>query len=231
MFPATLFDYNGVLVDDEHVHFAAFRDTLAPRGIELGEDRYWQRYLGFDDAGAFRAILQDCGFSPTDAEIRGLIAEKKPRYAERASRSLTGFPGAAELVRRRAGVGPVVIVSGALRDEIELGLEVLGIRDVVQAIVSAEDAERSKPDPQGYLMGMDLLRRELTAEEVAMAMVVEDSIAGVQAAKAAGLACVAVTHSYPETALRDAGADLVAQGLPAITDAALRDLFLRLSVE
>src|SRR5690606_1948390 len=55
VFACTLFDYNGVLVDDEHVHLAAFQDALAPLGISLSEADYWDKYLGFDDVGAFEA--------------------------------------------------------------------------------------------------------------------------------------------------------------------------------
>ncbi|HYO93121.1 MAG TPA: hypothetical protein VER33_01365, partial [Polyangiaceae bacterium] len=65
MFPATLFDYNGVLVDDEALHLEAFRDALAPLGIELTSEAYVERYLGFDDRGAFEAILKDAGRTPT----------------------------------------------------------------------------------------------------------------------------------------------------------------------
>jgi beta-phosphoglucomutase-like phosphatase (HAD superfamily) len=64
VFPATLFDYNGVLVDDENVHLEAFRDVLGPLGIDLEEADYWEKYLGFDDAGAFRAVLVDAGRTP-----------------------------------------------------------------------------------------------------------------------------------------------------------------------
>jgi beta-phosphoglucomutase len=80
VFPATIFDYNGVLVDDEVVHLEAFRDVLDPFGISLSEEDYWRRYLGFDDAGAFRAIFADHGRTATDEQIRSLIEAKRPRY-------------------------------------------------------------------------------------------------------------------------------------------------------
>lgn len=229
VFPATLFDYNGVLVDDEAVHLEAFRDVLGPLGLELSERAYVDRYLGFDDAGAFDAILRDAGRTPSEAEVRSLIEAKRPRYLARAEGTLRGFPGARELVRRRAAAGPVVIVSGALRDEIELGLSVLGVRDAVQKIVSAEDARRSKPDPEGYLIGLVALAERIGPEKASRALVVEDSLAGVEAAKAARLACVAVAHSYPAADLSLAGADLVVETLDAITDAALSALYEKLT--
>ena len=226
MFSATIFDYNGVLVDDEVVHLEAFRDVLSPLGITLSEKDYWEKYLGFDDAGAFRAILEDNERGVTDAEIDALIEAKRPRYLARARGTLRGFPGAAELVRRRAASGPVVIVSGALRDEIAMGLSVLDVASAVSAVVSAEDTEHSKPHPEGYLRGIGVLSR-LVGARATRAVVVEDSIAGVEAAKAAKLTCVAVTHSYGRAELERAGADLVVERLDEITEAALDALAAR----
>ena len=123
----------------------------------------------------------------------------------------------------------MIIVSGALRSEIELGLSVLGVTDAVAAIVSAEDTVRSKPDPEGYFLGIAALA-ELAGQRIAeQAVVIEDSISGVEAAKAANLACVAVGHSYPLDALTRAGADLVIPTLAAITDDALAALYRRLN--
>jgi beta-phosphoglucomutase-like phosphatase (HAD superfamily) len=225
VFTATLFDYNGVLVDDEAVHLAAFRDVLSPLGVEVTEAEYVERYLGYDDVGAFRAILRDRGRAPTDADVAALVDAKRPFYLERARGALRGFAGATELVKRRAAVGPVAVVSGALRHEIHLGLDLLGVRDLVGAVVSAEDAKRSKPDPQGYLLGLEALSLSNARERC---VVIEDSLAGVESARAASLACVGVGHSYPLDELRAAGADLVVSNLDAITEEALTSLFERL---
>lgn len=125
--------------------------------------------------------------------------------------------------------GPVAIVSGALRDEIALGLEVLGVTDAVAKIVAAEDTARSKPDPEGYFLGIAALAERIGRRSAEQALVIEDSIAGVEAAKAAKLTCVAVGHSYPLSALTRAGADLAVPRLDSITNDALRALYLRLN--
>ncbi|MGC4094309.1 MAG: HAD family phosphatase [Polyangiaceae bacterium] len=227
-FPATLFDYNGVLADDEVVHLEAFRDALAPFGISVSEQDYVQRYLGFDDRGAFRAILTDSGRTPTEPEIVELIEAKKPLYLARAEARLPTFAGATALVQQRAERGPVGVVSGALRDEIMLGLRVLGVESQVRYVISAEDTRACKPDPEGYQIGIERLSAEIGPELSKYALVIEDSIAGIEAAKAAGLACVAVTHSYGEAELAHAGADLVVQRLDELSEPQLAHLFKKL---
>ena len=148
MFPATLFDYNGVLIDDEVVHLEAFRDVLSPLGIRLSEDDYWKRYLGFDDAGAFRAILSDNARNCTATRNPSPHRSEAAPLSRPRPRRAGGFAGAAELLQRRAAAGPVVMVSGALRDEIALGLSVLNAENTVRAIVSAEIAAL-EPHPAG----------------------------------------------------------------------------------
>ena len=228
MFPATLFDYNGVLANDETVHLAAFQDALQPLGISLTEADYWQKYLGFDDVGAFGAILMDSG-RPLDAALIGeLVEAKRPLYRARAEASLPLFPGASELIRRRAAAGPVGIVSGALRDEIELGIDALGVRELIMSVVAAEDTRASKPDPHGYVLGIAALSQRIAPAQAQRALVIEDSLAGIEAAKLAGLPCIAVGHSYPEAELVSAGADLVVTDLVSITDAVLGELYQKL---
>jgi beta-phosphoglucomutase-like phosphatase (HAD superfamily) len=228
VFPATFFDFNGVLVNDEVVHFETFREVLAGLNVALSEHDYLHRYLGFDDAGAFRAILEDAGQKPDAALLATLIEAKRPLYMARARAALPTFAGAAELVKRRAAAGPALVVSGALRDEVELGLEVLGVRSSIAAIVSAEDTQACKPDPEGYLIGIRWLAERGQEAAALRALVIEDSLAGVEAAKAAKLPCVGVTHTYSEQELYGAGADAVVTSLAGIDDALLTALFRKL---
>ena len=228
MFPATFFDFNGVLVNDEVVHFETFREVLVGLGVTLSEHDYLHRYLGFDDAGAFRAILEDSGKQASVEQVATLIEAKRPLYLARARASLPTFAGAAELVKRRAAAGPALVVSGALRDEVELGLEVLGVRSAIAAIVSAEDTTVCKPDPEGYLLGMRWLAERGQEAAARRGLVIEDSLAGVEAAKAAKLPCIGVTHTYLEQELLGAGADAVVSSLDGIDDALLSSLFRRL---
>jgi len=91
------------------------------------------------------------------------------------------------------------VVSGALRAEIGRILKVAGIADRFRFVVAAEDTERCKPDPEGYVKALERWNTLAPAGEALSAnrcVVIEDSIAGVASAKAAGMRCVAVTHSY-----------------------------------
>jgi HAD superfamily hydrolase (TIGR01509 family) len=217
---ATLFDFDGVLVDSEPSHLAAFNDVLARFGIAIDEREYIERWLGFDDAGVFRGVLADRGRAPTDAEVRALIDAKNPRFMERLATDMRVFDGAADLVRRRAARGVVGIVSGALEREIDFALKKMAVRDAVAFIVSAEHTTACKPDPEGYVLGLAELRARGHAD-AARVVVIEDSVSGVEAAKRAGLRCVAVATSYTNAELEAAGADAIARDLLAIDDAML----------
>lgn len=224
-FTVTLFDYNGVLVDDEAVHLEAFRDALRPLGISIKDADYWERYIGFDDREGFAAMLEDAGRPAPSELVEELIRAKRPLYLARAERDLKSFPGAAALVRQQAALGPVLVVSGALRDEIRLGLQQLGVADCVQHVIAAEDTSASKPDPEGYQLALAWLDAQGHGDVRRQAVVIEDSLAGIAAAKSAGLCCIAVGHSYPLDKLEASGADLVLPDLQGIDAAVLAKLY------
>jgi beta-phosphoglucomutase len=217
---ATLFDFDGVLVDSEPVHLAAFNDVLAAHGIAISEQDYLARYLSLDDANVFRSVLSRGGRTLREDDVRALVAAKAPRFMERFEGAFRVFPGAVELMARRAKRGLVGIVSGALEGEIEFALAKMGARHFVSFIVSAEKTLASKPDPASFLLGVAELRR-LGHEGATVA--VEDSTGGVTAAKRAGLRCIAVSHSYSLEELQRAGADAVVSNLAALTDSVLED--------
>jgi beta-phosphoglucomutase len=135
------------------------------------------------------------------------------------------LPGAADLIRTLAQSVPVAICSGALRREIEGMLEQVGLVSLLVGIVSAEDVAHGKPNPQGYRAALRLVNRHLNiSEEIhpEAVLVIEDSIAGIEAGRGAGMRCLAVTNSYPMAALKRAGADAVVMTLEGnpLTDVA-----------
>jgi beta-phosphoglucomutase-like phosphatase (HAD superfamily) len=238
MIRAVIFDFNGVLVDDEHVHFELFRAILDEEGVAISAQQYHERYLGLDDRGCFEAALTEAGQAADGARLDDLIARKARRYIAVASAGLRYFPGAAACLRTLARFWPLAINSGALRPEIEFALDRLACRARVAAIVSAEDTTRCKPDPQGYLLALDALRRSgspgaapaLTDLRPEHCVVVEDSLAGVASAKGAGMWAVGITHTYPAEALREAGADAVIDSLETLTPDWINDRFAAIGV-
>jgi beta-phosphoglucomutase len=215
---ATLFDFDGVLVDSEPVHLAAFNDVLEEHGIAVEPQEYAARYLSLDDAGVFHAVLTHHGGTPREEDVRTLVAAKHPCFQARFAEAFRAFPGAAEIVARRAARGPVGIVSGALEREIAFALDKMGLRDQIAFVVSAERTPASKPDPAPYLLAVEEVRR---LEPAARIVAIEDSLGGVASAKGARLRCVAVTHSYSMDELTRAGADATAASLAELTDALL----------
>ena len=230
---ATLFDFDGVLVNSEPVHLAAFNDVLAEEGIVIDEATYAARYLSLDDAGVFRAVLSErapgaMGSGPApengaardgeewrERRVRALIEAKSPRFMARFAEAFRPFPGAADVVARRAARGPVGIVSGALGREIAFALERMGVAGAVAFIVSADRPIASKPDPAPYRAANDELR---LLGHASGAVAIEDSPGGIASARGAGLRCVAVAHAYSEADLKRAGADVVVPTLAALTD-------------
>jgi beta-phosphoglucomutase len=215
MIRAVIFDFNGVLVDDESLHFAMFREILAGRGVGLDERQYHEVYLGFDDRECFQTAMADAGQPVGRAEVDAMIARKAVRYAEEAERGLRFFPRAAEALASLADRWPVAINSGALRPEIEFALRQMGVRDRVAAIVSAEDASQGKPDPMGYLLTLEALKAEpgLADLEAETCLVFEDSLAGIVSARGAGMRAVGVAQTYGAEELRGAGAEAVVDDL------------------
>lgn len=214
---AIIFDFNGVIVDDEPLHLELFRKVLLEEGIFLTDEDYHEKYLGYDDRGCFTAALCDNSRTPDaadDAFIHELIERKAEYYRQAIQERLLLFPGVVELVRRSAAQYPLAIASGALRSEIEFVLARGEIRDCFQVIVAAEDVSECKPDPEGYLKALEQLNAALEAEiQAHECLVIEDSLAGIEAAKAAGMRCVAVTNSYSAEAL--AAADKIVTSLVA----------------
>ena len=228
---AVIFDFNGVLIDDEPVHFALFREILAKEGVKLTEKDYHERYLGYDDRKCFETALLDSQKSAGSEHLDWLIAEKARRYVDVASEGLHFFPGAAETLRTVAARWPVAICSGALRPEIEYALKLLNRLGHVSVIISAEDTKKCKPDPEGYQLALTALRihagngertintraKKLTALAPANCLVIEDSLAGILSAKSAGMWAIGVPNTYTAEQLLEAGADDVLLGLGNLT--------------
>jgi HAD superfamily hydrolase (TIGR01509 family) len=204
---AILFDFNGVIVNDEPQHCEALIATLATYGCALDQEGYYRDYLGFDDRECFRFAFQRMGKPAEDSELTEAIERKAVRYGTAIRASLELVPGSAEFIRAAADEGyRLAVVSGALRREIELVLCASGLRRYFELIVAAEDVSHCKPDPQGYRVA-----RMALGIPAPGCVVIEDSLPGLEAARAAGIRCAMLSTSHPAEDLAEA--DLVWQDL------------------
>jgi len=221
---AVIFDFDGVVVDSEPVHFARFRDVLASIGLELTETDYYDKYLGYDDHDCLLIAAADLGMALSERQIADLTAAKTKLVQQTFAESIKALPGAVALIRdiHTASV-PLGICSGALRDEIILASQTVGVLECFQVIVDAKDVARGKPDPEGYLAARAKLAQTLGKDlRQQRCVVIEDSPAGIEAGKAAGMKVLAVATSYSPAALT--AADRVVNSLTDVTVAELEEL-------
>lgn len=219
---AVIFDFDGVLVDSEPVHYRAMRESLRKDGITIDREEYVRHYVGYEDRTAIRLAFERRG-KPADLAQVHDAAERKAGLYQELLAEIPFFRGARELVRALAAEVPLAIASGARRKEIERILAAAGLRDAFAAVVGADDVAHTKPHPEPYLTalrGLATRARDLAPEQC---LVVEDSTAGIAAGRAAGMRVLAVAHTYPADRLR--GAHSVVDTLDGLSPAALRALF------
>lgn len=203
---AILFDFDGVIVNSEPLHFYAFQETLAAERIELTEAEYYRDLLGFDDKGVISHVFAARGKKLDPPTYLRVFTRKKETMMDLIHRrKYAALPGVERFVRGLWRDYPLAICSGALRDEIEAMLEGVALRDCFKVIVAAEDVSAPKPDPQGYMMAMKQLTQKAgTKLTPADCLVVEDSAMVVRSVRAAGFPVLAVATSTTVERLSDA---------------------------
>lgn len=229
VFRAILFDFNGVLIDDEAIHFELLQQVFGEEGFPLQRESHFHRCVGRPDRAIIAEFYAELGQSLSLDRLSRLVARKAAYYQDRVRRD--GYPvvpGAVPLVESARAEGLMLgVVSGSLRDEIEDALDQIGVRDAFKIIVPADDVERGKPDPQGYLMGLRALNVEpplparlLHPHEV---LAIEDSPVGLAAAAGAGLQTLGLEHDYAQGRLDQA--DRRVKSLVGLGPAELERLF------
>ncbi len=212
MLSAVIFDFDGIIVDSERLHWAAFNKVMQPLGKAVSWPDYVQTYIGFDDRGAFRHAIPDLSHEA----LRELIEGKAAVFQKLLeSDGAAALPGAVELIKQLSGNIPLAICSGALREDILPILGKLGVENAFDTIVTADDTHISKPDPAPYKLAMKKLG-------VTSGLAIEDTPAGIASAKGAGLKVLSVTNSYPAEALTQA--DAIVDSLEGFTLATLNRL-------
>ena len=199
---AVLFDFNGVIINDERIHERLIDKLLLEENLRPKEGEFKQFCLGRNDRACLTSLLTDRGRMVTEEYLQKLI-QRKTGFYRRELETLETLPiyvGLDDLLfNLRATPIKLGIVSGALYTEVELVLTKIGILEHFQVVVTGDDLQASKPEPDGYLLAVDRLNQlfpelNLLPQEC---LAIEDTPVGIEAAKRAGMSVVGVANTYP----------------------------------
>jgi HAD superfamily hydrolase (TIGR01509 family) len=204
---AVLFDWDGTLADTRLVVVATFQQVAREIGVEVSSE-FIERRIGTGAERTFKEILQDAG-KPFDDKLVKKLLDEKVKTEISLSRNVKLFPGALDLLKALRGKTRVALGSMNNRPVIEELLEYLQIKGFFEVVVTVEDVSKFKPDPEIFLKCAAKL-----GEKPENCVVVEDSIFGVQAARAAGMHCIGVlTGVYTRAELSMANPGLIVESL------------------
>lgn len=214
---AILFDFNGVIINDEPIQLKAYQDAMKADEISFTEEEYYS-CAGMDHERFVRKQFENAGKKVSDERIDEIFEQKTAGWKKTIDAEMPVFPGVENFIRKCSQRFALGIVSMADRREIEYVLMKTTLADNFTAIISAGEVKECKPDPEGYLKGFQKLDQARTGEGHyplvhRECLVIEDSPAGIQAAKNAGMKVLAVTNTFDEKTLREAGADSVTKNL------------------
>ena len=196
-----IFDFDGVILDSENSHFIAFNEGLKNLNINISEDEYYSKYISLDDRGVITNVVNDKNISVTNEEIDMIIKNKNDYFESRLIDNSKLFPGVEELIIQLSKNFVLSIGSGANRSEIIKTLKNNNIYDYFEIIVSANEVNNPKPNPETYNRVLDNINIDFNINEI---IVIEDSPGGIEAAKSAGLKCIAITNTFDNKQLRKA---------------------------
>lgn len=229
MIKAILTDFNGVIINDEPIQHEAYREIFREDGIDVTDEMYYSR-LGMDDKTFVSSILDEAGKPAGMDRVLELTSQKTARWRDIVSQAMPLFDGVENFFRKMSNELSLGIVSMAKREEIDFVLEKIGIADCFTVVVSADEVRECKPNPECYRLGFKYLDLARIADgHLPMihteCLVIEDSPAGVSAARAADLPVLAVTNTVSSDRLRAAGAGAVAKHLDDWMPESVRRVF------
>ncbi|MFA5986758.1 MAG: HAD family phosphatase [Parcubacteria group bacterium] len=214
MIKAIIFDMNGVIIDDEHAHEMAFRDTVKEYKIDLTHDDYLACCAGKTDRRGYEDIAKKF---QQDLPVDTLLDRKWKIYPQLFEKHKKAFEGVVELIRDLSQKYTIALASSASRDEVILITKEFDVEKYFSVMISANDVVNGKPHPEPYLKTAELLH----VSPVSCA-VIEDSPSGVRAAKSAGCYCIAITTTHTKEDLREA--DVIVGSFADIDDVLINKL-------
>ena len=223
-------DFNGVIIDDEPLQMKAYQEILKSEGIDLTAEDYYAS-MGMDDRTFIESAYRRAGKDFTESRVTVVHKDKTAKWREIVEREIPLFPGVENFVKKMSRSFALGIVSMASREEIEFVLDQTKMRGYFSIVVSAEDVTKCKPNAECYHKGFNLIDAVRTARGSnpivhGDCLVIEDSPAGVQAGKAAGLKTLGITNTVSAQQLRRAGADAVSKSLDDWMPDSMRRVFI-----
>jgi beta-phosphoglucomutase len=199
---AVLFDFNGVIINDEPIHERIMGELLLGENLQIKPGEFRQYGLGRSDRACLMALLENRGRVASPELLAKLLQRKAELYRQTLDtlETLPIYPGVNDLIFGLRGAQvKLALVSGAIGSEIRQVLTTTGLLEFFSAIVSGDEDHASKPAPDGYLKAISRLNQQfpdlaLMPQEC---LVIEDTFAGIESAKAAGIQVVAVANTYP----------------------------------
>lgn len=199
---AVLFDFNGVIINDEPIHQQLTEQILIEENLRPTPGEYRQVCLGRSDRACLTELLMRRGRVVSESYLVQLMKRKAQAYQQQLEKveKLLLYPGLEDLIfQLRAKKLKLAVVSGAVRAEIELVLNWVNFTQYFPVIVAGDDIAASKPKPDGYLLAVERLNQQDSALQLQPweCLAIEDTPAGIQAAKTAGIPVVGVANTYP----------------------------------
>jgi len=206
---------DGVIADTAPYHFKAWQEVFQKRGINFTTEDFKHNFGQRNDT----IIRYALGKNASPDEVDVIANEKEENYRQRVAQNIKPLSGAIELIRalKEHGV-KMAIASSSPMENIQLVTRGLAVNNYFQVIVWGREVTEGKPSPQAFLLAAKRLE-----VEPKNCVVIEDAVAGVTAAKRAGMKCLAVTNTHPEKSLMEA--DLVVDTLEAVSVDDLARLF------
>ncbi|MFS8119366.1 MAG: HAD family hydrolase [Microcoleus sp.] len=199
---AVLFDFNGVMINDEAIHENIIDRLMLDENLQLKRGEFREICLGRSDRTYITELLKRRGRYLTETYLDRLLLGKTQAYQEKIDslETLPVYDGLAEFIDKiRVSGLKMAVVSGAMRSDIELVLNRSGLAANFELIVAGDDLAASKPEPDCYLLAVELLNQKypgLNLQPIEC-LALEDTFAGIEAAKKAGMQVAGVTHTYP----------------------------------
>ncbi len=199
---AVLFDFNGVIINDEPIHQELISEILIGENLSFTQTELQSLSLGRSDRACLKDIFRLNKKTVTEEYLTQLINTKAAAYRAKIKQLsvLPIYPDVTEFLNQIQKKKLIIaLVTGALRQQAELVLHRANLTQYFSVIVTADDVNTSKPEPDGYLLALNRLNQKYSGLNLIASecLVIEDSLAGIEAAKRSKMPVIGIANTYP----------------------------------